>query len=71
MLEYIKRNYKYFILFIVYLAWFLIIQPNDYDEIWNYGFSYNMASGYLPYRDFNMIITPLFNFLISIPFHLF
>lgn len=62
---------KYVLLFLLYLLWFLIIQPIDYDEIWNYGFSYSMAKGFLPYRDFNMVITPLFNFLLSLPFHFF
>ncbi len=36
------------------------------DEIWNYGFSYNIANGLVPYRDFNMIITPLYSFIGSI-----
>ena len=71
MSKLIKNNYKLIILFIIYLVWFLIIQPFDYDEIWNYGFSISMADGYLPYKDFNMVITPLFNFLISLPFHIF
>ena len=71
MSKLIKNNYKFIILFFVYLVWFLIIQPIDCDEIWNYGFSVSMADGYLPYKDFNMVITPLFNFLISLPFHIF
>ena len=36
------------------------------DEIWNYGFAYNIASGLVPYRDFNMIVTPLYSFLASV-----
>lgn len=36
------------------------------DEIWNYGFSYNIASGLIPYKDFNMIITPFYPFLGSL-----
>lgn len=71
MFRFIKKNYKYIILFMTYLIWFLIIQPLDLDEIWNYGFSISMADGYLPYKDFNMVITPFFNYLISIPLHLF
>lgn len=41
------------------------------DEIWNYGFSYNIASGLIPYKDFNMVVGPLYNFLLAfflIPF---
>ena len=30
------------------------------DVIWNYGFSYNVSKGLLMYKDFNMIITPLY-----------
>ena len=26
-----------------------------WDEIWNYGFSYNIAKGSIPYKEFNMI----------------
>lgn len=36
------------------------------DEVWNYGFSYNILQGLIPYRDFNMVITPLYSFLGSI-----
>ena len=36
------------------------------DEIWNYGFAYNIATGLIPYKDFNMIITPLFPILGAI-----
>ena len=30
------------------------------DVIWNYGFSYNVANGLKMYKDFNMVITPLY-----------
>ena len=36
------------------------------DEIWNYGFAYNISLGMIPYRDFNMIITPFYAFLSSL-----
>lgn len=32
------------------------------DEIWNFGFSYNIFKGMIPYRDFNMIVTPFYSF---------
>lgn len=35
------------------------------DEIWNYGFAYNISNGLVPYRDFNMIITPFYSFILS------
>ena len=35
------------------------------DELFNYGFAYNILNGLVPYRDFNMIIPPLFNYLLA------
>ncbi len=38
----------------------ILIKPlNDLDEMWNYNFSKNILEGRLPYKDFNIIITPL------------
>ena len=37
-----------------------------YDSIWNYGFAYNITKGLIPYKDYNMIITPLFPYLLSL-----
>lgn len=51
---------------ITFLYSFYIFSPN-LDEIWNYGFAYNIYNGLVPYRDFNMIIPPMFAFTI-IPF---
>lgn len=64
-----------FILFYVFL--FIIIFVCNLatrihvDETWSYGFSHNIYSGLLPYVDFNMVITPIHPFLMSIPFHIF
>lgn len=41
------------------------------DEIWNYGFVISIYRGLIPYRDFNMVITPLYPFLMSLPFYIF
>ena len=35
------------------------------DRIWNYGFAYNVSRGLVPYRDFNMVVTPLYTFILS------
>jgi len=35
------------------------------DWIWNYGFSYNVSKGMNLYRDFNMVITPLYPFIMG------
>lgn len=48
------------IIFIITLFFNLICNNPVHDEIWNYGFAYNIANGLIPYKDFNMVITPLF-----------
>ena len=71
----IKKYYKKIILglflFSVFLGWNLILAPVGLDEIWNYGFSHNIYLGLIPYKDFNMVITPFYPFLMSLGFHLF
>ena len=37
------------------------------DELWNYNFSRMITMGMLPYRDYNMVPTPLFAMLMSLP----
>lgn len=41
------------------------------DELYNYGFGYNIANGLVPYKDFNMIITPLFSYILALIFKIF
>ena len=41
------------------------------DTIWNFGFSYNMTRGLIPYVDFNMVIGPLYNLFIAFFLKLF
>lgn len=41
------------------------------DEIWNYNFARNVANGLVPYRDFNMVQTPLLPLLASVFLNLF
>lgn len=58
-------------LFIIILGFNLFLYPSTLDEIWNYGFSYNILNGDLPYRDFNMVLTPLYSFIMTIPLFIF
>lgn len=67
----LKPVIKYFLVFFFFLGWNLIIQPINLDEIWNYGFSHNIYSGLIPYKDFNMVITPFYPFIVSVCFFLF
>lgn len=62
------------IIFILILAISMTILPNylnDLDELWNFNFAKNIAEDRVPYRDFNMIMTPLFPILASIFLKLF
>jgi len=54
------------IMFFLSLLVNLLNTPLNMDEIWNYGFAYNIATGLIPYKDFNMVVTPLFPLLGSI-----
>lgn len=69
MKKYIKYI-KYVFVFIASII-FLNFIPFDLDEIWNYGFMHSIYNGLIPYKDFNMVITPFFPFLFSLPFHIF
>ena len=57
---------KYIILFIIFFIFFLFFSTGDADVIWNYGFSHAIRIGEIPYKDFNMIITPLYPAIMSI-----
>lgn len=56
-------------LLLIVTALFCTVFGND--EIWNYGFVISIYRGLVPYRDFNMVITPFFPFIMSLPFHVF
>lgn len=67
-----KINKKYLsllgllILLLITVGYSYYVRPIVDDELYNYGFSYNIVKGLIPYKDFNMIIPPLFNYLLSI-----
>lgn len=75
-MEFIKKvNVKsvvfYSAIFLIFLVWNLLLVPVNLDEIWNYGFAHNIYNGLIPYKDFNMVLTPLFPFLMALPFYIF
>ena len=58
------ENGKVLLCFLIpalFCAWFRTAE--NYDEYWNFTFAKNVADGLLPYRDFNMLQTPLSCFL--------
>ena len=62
-----KNNIKYILLFVLFISSLLFFYiPFRMDTYVNYGFSYGISIGQIPYKDFNLII-PLFSpFLYSI-----
>lgn len=68
-----KKIYKYLLfifLFIFFLVFNLAVSQLTLDEIWSYGFSYNIVNGLIPYKDFNMVITPFYSILMAIPMYI-
>ena len=42
----------------------ILVRPlNNLDEIWNFNFANCVSNGLVPYRDFNMVQTPLFSLI--------
>ncbi len=64
----VRSNLKYIFVFVftLFVMVFFGMYTNSWDAIWNYGFSYSMAKGELPYLDFTMIIPPFYNFIMSL-----
>ena len=67
----LKKYYDLGLVFIFFLGFNLIISPLNLDEIWNYGFTSNIFNGWIPYNDFNMVITPFYPFIMSLLMHIF
>ena len=62
-----KRKIKYILFFIfVFISMSFLTTSIDGDVLWNYGFGYAIRMGEIPYKDFNMIITPFYPFLMSL-----
>lgn len=60
----VQERYKRAAVFALFLLMAAIIgffrQMGNVDELWNFTFGNNMAMGLVPYRDFNLLQTPLF-----------
>lgn len=60
-------NLLLFVLIFLSIFSIVILNPvSDLDELWNYNFARNVANGLVPYKDFNMIITPLMSFICGL-----
>ena len=67
----IKEIFKFLVLFLAVLLFNYYVKSISTDEIWNYGFSYNIANGLIPYKDFNMIVLPFYQLFIALFLKLF
>lgn len=52
------------IMMLLFAATVLIRNLANLDEIWNFNFARNIANGFIPYNDFNMLQTPLLSFIL-------
>ena len=58
MQTFIKKNFKYLLLFgFFFLCLHFFYSSFQGDLVYNYGFSYAVSRGEVPYRDFNMVLT--------------
>ena len=64
--EVIREILIFLSLYVICFLYSFFISTVYNDEIWNYGFSYNIASGMIPYKDFGMLQTPLYFMLASV-----
>ena len=62
-----KLLLPYIFLFFITLFLIMFCIRVNMDELWNYGFSYAIRLGEIPYNDFNMVLTPFYPFLMTIP----
>ena len=58
-----KKDILILIIIFIYTGILITYSNADNDLIWNYGFSYNFANHLLMYKDYNMVITPLYPFI--------
>ena len=66
-MNFLKQNGKYvFIFFFSFACMSFLLAAFDGDVLWNYGFSYAISKGEVPYRDFNMIVTPFYPMFMAL-----
>lgn len=53
-------------IFLVILTYIVIKPLENLDEMWNFNFARCIANGLVPYRDINMVTTPLLAFITAI-----
>ena len=66
-----KEIVIFIIILILMTAVFLVRKVGNLDELWNFNFAKNIAEGRLPYRDFNIVQTPLLPIICGIILKIF
>ena len=64
-MKFIKKNYKYLLIFILSLIINFLFIDRFYDGPTQYGMAHAIIMGEIPYIDFNMVSTPLYPFVHS------
>ena len=61
------KNLAVFCILAIIIAGIILPKElNNLDEIWNFNFARNIANGLVPYKDFNMVQTPLLSIACGI-----
>lgn len=60
-----KKAIPWILLFITFILSLVFMKELTYDEIWMYGFANNISKGMIPYKDFNIVVTPLYPLILS------
>lgn len=67
----IKEIVIFLIIMLFLASGIMLREVNDLDELWNYNFASNISNGLVPYRDFNMVVTPLLSIISGIILSIF
>ena len=60
-------NSLLFALIFITIISIIVLKPlENLDEIWNYSFAKNIADGLVPYKEFNIVVTPLLSIVCGI-----
>lgn len=66
------KNLAVFCILAIIIAGIILPRElNNLDEIWNFNFARNIANGLVPYKDFNMVQTPLLSMVCGIILRVF
>lgn len=66
------KNLAVFCILAIIIAGIILPRElNNLDEIWNFNFARNIANGLVPYKDFNMVQTPLLSIICGMILRVF